>query len=198
MSVTFIIDIDTTIANNDHRASFLEKECIACLQKVGFEHRPTCKACGGTDHRITQGSWDKFLSVDLLRDDVPVEKAQTAIHRMRELHIPFHFITGRNEGLRQVTEDWLVEHFGWNSTKERLCMRAEAHKGMSASVYKERAFNELRQSIPALEHSSFIFMEDDPHVFRMYSKYGIVIKCPEGWDHWCPTPSTGHEPAFNR
>lgn len=197
MSTVFIIDIDTTIANNDHRAIFLEKECLGCSTKLGVEYRPVCPVCGGTAHVIAQAGWDKFLKPELLLQDSPEPKAQQAIANMRQHGIPFHFITGRNERLREPTETWLSEHFDWNSSRERLKMRTEAHKNTRASVYKEQAFKELVEEL-SLQDNSFIFMEDDTHVFRMYEKYGIVIRCPEGWEHWCPTPETGIEPVFKR
>jgi hypothetical protein len=32
----------------------------------------------------------------------------------------------------------------------------------------------------------FIFFEDDPHVFPVYDKYGLVIRCPQGYQHFMP------------
>jgi hypothetical protein len=194
----FIIDIDSTIADNDHRAGYLDKECIVCLSKVPTKHRTLCPNCGSEDHRITQSSWDKFLSPEAVMRDKPVKKAQEALFRMRELDIPFHFLTGRGENLRQVTEDWLGIHIARDPGREALVMRSEAYEGLPASVYKERALKELirDQDLPA--DSTFIFMEDDPHVFRMYQQYGIVVRCPEGWEHWIPEAATGSEPSFRR
>lgn len=197
MKTVFIIDIDTTIANNDHRAELLEKQCMVCLGPMDKVHRPTCKGCGSTDYKISQSSWDNFLSPELMRKDPPEEKAQDVIHRMRELGMEFHFITGRNERLREVTEEWLHEHFGHDPARESLIMRGPAHKNSSASSYKEDAFQQLKQE-RGLTDCAFVFMEDDPYVFRMYQRHGIVIKCPEGWEHWMPPPGTGHEPVWTR
>lgn len=193
----FIIDIDTSIADNEHRAHALHKECVNCLTTLGTEYRPSCPTCGGTDHRISQASWDKFLDPQLVAEDVPVAKAQDAIYKMRELGMEFHFITGRNSSLRKVTEKWLSEHFSWDSENEALIMRGPKDKSTPASVYKERALKQLIKD-KKLENCRFIFMEDDPYVFRMYQQYGIVIRCPEGWEHWMPEAETGHEPAWSR
>lgn len=197
MTVLFIVDIDTTIANNDHRAIHLEKRCVACGHIVGYEHRPSCPACGCTTHTVTQEGWDKFLNPSALLLDTPVVKAQQVLSKFDELDIPYHFITGRNEQLRNVTESWLSAHFNWNpNSPVQLRMRPEGNR-MRASEYKEFSFISLLNDLQE-DYHQFFFMEDDSHVFQMYAKYGIVIRCPEGWDHWCPAPATGLEPQLKR
>ena len=197
MKTVFVIDIDTSIADNTERAKLLDKECMVCLEKLGPGHRPKCPNCGSSDHKISQTSWDAFLKPDVMRLDTPVPKAQDAIYKMRELGMEFHFITGRNEGLRPVTEEWLQEHFGWAPARESLYMRGEENSNTAASVYKERALKSLIKE-RGLQDARFIFMEDDTYVFRMYQQYGIVIRCPEGWDHWMPAVASGHEPIWRR
>lgn len=193
----FVVDIDTTIANNDHRAELLEKECLVCLNPLPKDYRTVCEVCGSTDQRIQQSSWDKFLQPDLLLLDTPVAKAQDVLYRMRELYMEFHFITGRNEELREVTEKWLTQHFGWVRDREALKMRDSRHRDVASSVYKRDALRELIEE-KSLQDCRFIFFEDDPYVFRMYQQFGIVIKCPEGWEHWMPPAETGHEPTWRR
>lgn len=194
----FIIDIDTTIADNAHRAMLLERHCVACLTPV--EYRQACRNCGGTDTNIKQESWDAFLSPERCALDIPVQKAQHAIRRFREEGVEFHFLTGRNEGLREVTEEWLTKYFSYQPERESLIMRGDEHEGTPASVYKEQAFEQLvqTQGYDEPDMPMFFFMEDDPHVFKMYSKYGIVIRCPEGWEHWMPDHATDTEPKFKR
>jgi len=197
MKTVFVIDIDTSIANNDERAKLLDKECMVCLAKIG-EHKPDkCPTCGSSDFKVSQSSWDSFLSPSVMKTDTPVPKAQVAIRRMRELGMEFHFITGRGENLRKVTEEWLQEHFGWDPAREALYMRGIEDEGVAASVYKEGALKRLIKEY-GLQDSRFIFMEDDKHVFRMFQQYGIVIQCPEGWEHWVPDVASGVEPTWKR
>lgn len=196
MYTIFIIDIDTTIANNDHRAALLERECLVCLSRV--KGNAQCVNCGAHESKIVQSSWDKFLSPELLSKDTPVPKAQDAIYKMRSLGMDFAFITGRNESLREATEEWLAEHFGYDKTKEYLGMRQASDNG-AASVVKERLLKEFIEKRGLDLHKvRFIFMEDDPYVFRMYQQYGIVIRCPEGWEHWLPDAKTDLEPRWRR
>ncbi len=198
MKTVFVIDIDTTIANNDERAKLLERECMVCLSKIeDTKHRPTCANCGSSDHKISQSSWDSFLHPEVMKLDSPVPKAQAAIHRMRELGMEFHFVTGRNEKLRTVTREWMQQHYGWDPARESIIMRGDEDKDTRASEYKERALKHLIRE-RGLQDATFIFMEDDKHVFRMYQQYGIVIKCPDGWDHWMPEVAADEEPVWTR
>jgi hypothetical protein len=198
MKTVLIIDIDITIANTDERAKLLELECLVCLAKIEPNaHRPPCPNCGARDPKVKQSSWDAFLDPKLMRNDPPVPKAQEAIRRMKELGMEFHFITGRNEKLRKVTEEWLHEHFDWDSSSSSLYMRSEEEKNVAASTYKEGALRKLIQE-RGLQDSAFLFFEDDPYVFRMYQNYGIVISCPEAWDHWMPTTMEGSEPVWRK
>lgn len=193
MKTVFIVDIDTTIANNSHRAAGLEYECLVCLSKASGD---SCSSCGSTDTKVLQSSWDNFLDKDSMRKDKPVPKAQEVLARMRFFGMEFHFITGRNESLRTITESWLCEHFSYNASREVLKMRPIGNDD-TASVYKEHALKSLIME-QGLTDTTFVFFEDDPFVVRMYQKYGIVVKSPEGWEHWLPSPGYGVEPIHTR
>jgi len=188
-----IIDIDTTIANNDARALLLQKHCVVCggakpASTDKTAHCATC--CMPTENKVSQTSWDTFLSPDLVSQDVPVAKAQEVIKAWRASGLEIHFITGRNESLRLVTARWLKQHFGWDHAKEDLYMRSLEEEGIPASQCKEAAFLKLKAS-RGLDDCIFLFCEDDPYVFRMFSKHGMCLRCPEGWYHFCPESFSG-------
>ncbi len=191
-----IIDIDTTIANNDHRAELLQKHCVVCggAKQSGHHDKSWCPTCvSSTKDKVSQDSWDTFLRPDLVALDEPVRKAQDIIHHWRKCGLEFHFLTGRNEGLREVTEDWLKRYFGFDPSREALIMRSnESHGETPASKYKEWAFLKLVKD-RGLEDCIFLFCEDDPYVFRMYAKYGMCLRCPEGWEHFAPEHARGIE-----
>lgn len=193
-----VIDIDTTIANNDARAELLQKHCVVCGGPKTHEPHSTCPTCLiETADKIAQESWDTFLRPDLMALDKPERKGVEAIRRMRAHNIEFHFITGRNEGLREVTEEWLRQYVGWDPERESLVMRGQADRDTPASVYKERALKRLI-AMRDLHDAAFIFFEDDPWVFGTYAKYGICVKCPEGWDYFCPEAARSLENVWNR
>lgn len=194
----YIFDIDSTLANNDHRAELLQKTCIQCLHPAPQNHHDPCPNCGCTDHAISQSSWDEFLRPDLIAADAPIARGVAVVEKLRELGAEIHFLTGRNrKNCEAVTKDWLRKNVGWDESKERLCMRENEDRNLPASVYKERAFKRLKEEA-SLDDCLFFFFEDDPHVFGMYEKHGIVIRCPEGWDHFLPESARGPEAAWRR
>lgn len=196
--LVLIVDIDTTIANNNKRAELLQKHCVVCGGPKTHEQHSICPTCMvETDDKISQESWDTFLRPDLMALDTPVEKGVTALKRFRQHDVEFHFITGRNEGLREVTEEWLTKHVDWKREREELIMRSFAEGNTRASTYKENALKRLIEK-RNLHDCSFIFFEDDPWVFKMYSKYGICVKCPEAWDYFCPEAASSLEKVWNR
>ena len=124
--------------------------------------------------------------------DTPVAKAQDIIHHWRKCGLEFHFLTGRNEGLREVTEEWLKRYFSFDPSKEALKMRSLDQEEVPASKYKESAFLQLR-SERNLQDCIFLFCEDDPYVFRVFAKYGMCLQCPEGWEFLGPEAMSGVE-----
>ena len=198
MKTVYVFDIDSTIANNDHRAALLEKRCSVCLHSpVPQGHHQPCPVCGSTVSKITQSSWDAFLDADLVAKDAPIPRAIACLERLRSMGAHITFITGRNvRKMGPVTKAWLRDHAGWDEKSETLYMRQPDEEGMTASVYKERALQRLKDDLG--EECVFIFFEDDHHVFNLYNKHGIVVKCPEAWDFICPEGARGEEAAWAR
>lgn len=186
-----IFDIDGTLANHNHRAALLEKQCAVCLyEPMPVGHHASCPNCGGTVSNTKQESWDNFLKPELMLEDPPITVAVDVLHLLRKKGAEIHFITGRRRGLSgEVTEIWLREHCNWDPSKEHLIMREDENSGddlnhVPASVYKERAFKRLTDKIGT--EGVFLFFEDDPHVFEVYGKYGLVFRSPEVWNHLMP------------
>lgn len=171
-----IVDIDTTLANNDHRAALLTR---------------------GPDGHITRESWDEFLRTERLALDAPQKHACEVLDYMRSHNYGIVFLTGRSEMHREVTEAWLTVHMNWVRRYEPLVMRQSKHTGMSASQYKELAFKEFLDSYEVWS-STFLFFEDDPHVLPVWQKYGLVFKCPEAWEFMNPVPPSEKELAWSR
>ncbi len=195
-----IFDIDSTLADNDHRAELLEEYCVACLHRPFPKDVPNaeCINCGGTSAKITQESFDAFLEPELLAKDPLIPGALKVLEKLRSHDVEIHFITGRNEkNTGDVTKAWLRDHVGWDSSKEKLMMRQQEDSGLSASLYKERALQRLHKEAD-LEGALLVFFEDDPHVFNVYNKYGIVIQCPHAWDLLIPEGASAPERALRR
>jgi HAD superfamily, subfamily IIIB (Acid phosphatase) len=176
MPTVCIIDIDTTLANTDHRATHLVT---------------------GPDGKITQESWDAFLHPEALVLDPPQKHALDVLNWMRAHGYEVVFLTGRGEKLRSATEAWLSTHMGW-TVEESLYMRGQLLEGVPASAYKERMFvGHIKPSWP--DSTQFLFFEDDPHVLPMFKKYGLVFQCPQAWEFMNPPePPPKTESSWSR
>lgn len=175
-----ICDIDRSLANGEHREHLLQAHCNVCLAPKTTDYCPICKSI--TDSKIPQSAWDAFMAHDLLAKDTVYPDAQKFVAKVRGLGAKIFYITGRQENTRKVTEKWLQEAVG-RQDHEELVMRPDRGTAphSPASVYKEQAFLALRAK-HKLENEFFLFLEDDDHVIEnSYSKFGIVIKCPEAW-----------------
>lgn len=183
-----VFDIDGTLANHSHRAAILQKRCDVCLHEpMPVGHHVPCPTCGSTLSTPTQASWDAFLDSDLMSHDPVIQSGLEVLERLRELGAEIHYITGRqrsNSG--EVTEDWLKFNCGRREETEFLFMREpeDAQEDLPASQYKEKALGRLKAKIG--DDGIFLFFEDDPHVFPMYDRHGIVIRCPQGLQHFMP------------
>lgn len=171
-----VVDIDTTLANNDHRAALLTR---------------------GPDGHITRESWNEFLRTELLSLDSPQKHARDVLDFMRSKNFGIVFLTGRSEIHREVTEAWLQAHMNRAERYEPLIMRQAKHAGMAASQYKELAFKEFLDGYEVWS-STFLFFEDDPHVLPMWQKYGLAFKCPEVWEFMNPERPQHKELAWSR
>lgn len=200
----FVFDIDTTIANNDDRAKLLHPNCVVCgvpmTSSDGSAHQNTwfCSMCGGTDSKIQQAGWDAFMDEDAMLGDRPIPAAQEFMKRLRHYGANIHFITGRSERARTVTETWLSTHYQWDPNREFLLMRGKEHAGKPASVYKDSAINDLKTRLQD-PGGLYFFFEDDAYVFSMYAQHGIVLKCPEAFAYFNPPGlPRSLEKAWNR
>ncbi len=193
-----VIDIDTTLANNDHRAILLDKHCKTCELPMGSAHRSMCSSCGGTAFYTPQSKWDQFLDPDLMLKDTPVPHAVSVLEAMRQKNWWLVFMTGRNEKHRPATEKWLDTHMLRRPQSELVVMRPLECTSIPASIMKEKMFTDWRDA-HGLENAAFNFFEDDRHVLGMWQKYGMVFLCPQAWEYMNPeVDDRATEPAWKR
>ena len=160
MRTVAIIDIDTTIANNEHRADLLTRVCTKCAKpmggKRGQDKWPVCE-CGNTAYHAPPSSWEAFLHPEAVSKDTPQPHALDVINTMRKNHWYVTFMTARGERLRDVTEKWLNTHIN-RQVGEPLIMRPVNKDGVPSSQMKEQMFLDFRES-RGFEHSQFLFFD---------------------------------------
>lgn len=159
-----ICDIDGTIACSRHRAHFVE--------------RPT-------------PDWESFLNPALVAQDPVIPGAYEGLRRLTAIGADIVFLTGRNEGLRQVTEQWLDLNLGADIAKSLLVMRPLTDKESRASDYKRAALDKLRRHA-AYGHRRWLAIDDDRYLWGVYASFGaLVLKAPDCWSCLFPrSPET--------
>lgn len=164
-----VCDIDGTIANSAHRDHVIEGPIP---------------------------DWQKFVSPELVAKDAMVAGARHALNKLRSLEVAcFAFLTGRNEGLRAVTEKWLFDNLQgeeingghWGSRYDGrngvnfyhpLIMRPTGNEEVPTS-YKEKELIKLVVKYKPLVLMAF---DDDPYMNQVYERFNAVrFKGPEAW-----------------
>ncbi len=181
--LVLVLDIDATLADFTHREHLLRSYCVSCAA-AGSGY---CNYCGYDVFQTPLASWKAFTDPSLLSQDGVVPYAQEAIKQFQKFGADTHFITGRRQQARAVTQEWLTKHFGFDSTKNRLLMRESYNyddtnaRDVPASVHKERTFQKLLEICGYSGNELFYFFDDDVNVLPVYSKYGVAFKAPECW-----------------
>lgn len=132
----------------------------------------------------TQADWDNFLSPELVLTDNPIPKAIKYIKHVilngKAKNNHYLFLTGRNEGLREVTREWLKRQLGFPVDDSHLLMRPLDNNEV-ASEYKESQIKKFFQENP--EHYIGLAFDDDKHMQKVYLKYGFVhMLAPTCWE----------------
>lgn len=163
-----VLDIDGTIANNDHRAHHVDR--------ADDDKRPK--------------DWNEFLKPHLVAKDVLIEGVQRAMEHFQLLNYKIMFLTGRNDALREVTTRWIFEHLGIEVNEDRLVMRGVGNM-MTAADYKRESAQNLKSRFP---QETFLFIDDDKYSWAGYATVGLVLRAPECWDTIFPM-TTEAEPV---
>lgn len=151
-----VIDIDGTVANNDHRAHHVDNK--------------------------PKPNWEAFMQPHLVAKDTLVPGAKKAIEHFQELRYKVIFLTARHEGLRATTTQWIQEHLGLEVNDDTLIMR-NAGNMLKASEYKREQAQSLKTEHPM---EQFVFIDDDKYTWASYSDIGLVLRAPECWDSIFP------------
>ena len=141
----------------------------------------------------TQSSFDQFLKPELLLQDVPYAKGIRFVTKLLTQGAHVVFLTGRNEGLRSVTEQWLQEHLPL-SRYMKVLMRPQGDPRPASQVKEELFLSHVLSVYPG----DFVFIDDDLHVLKMFSDYGAVLHAPHCWDVLMPDFPETSEQALRR
>lgn len=147
-----VLDIDQTLADNEHRAHFVEKE---------------------------PKDWDSFFAIDRVFADPVVKGADRVMAQLVELKYDIVLLTGRTEDLRDVTMRWLLEKLNLAVPDTHLLMRPNGNM-LNATEYKREQILNFKHGLENRD-TGFVIIDDDASSGTALSSFGIVLKAPECW-----------------
>jgi hypothetical protein len=164
-----IVDIDICIADGRHRNYLVD--------------RP-------------DPDWKAYVSPENVVLDELVAGARHGLNKLDEMGWQIVFLTGRNEGLREVTTRWLTSKLGprfgrgWKLTKP-LMMRPHENQE-NASLFKDRQLLRIHENY---KPTAIMAFDDDQYMWPIYESYGAtVFKAPLCWLSLFPQPSQNLPP----
>ena len=164
-----VLDIDQTVSNNDHRAHLVE--------------------CATPD-------WPAFLAPELVIKDTLITGAKKGVNKLIKGNHKIVFLTGRNEGLRDVTKEWILKNLDIKVDHRTLLMR-KLDDLRTPSAYKRSQLSRLYYDYG--DPSQYIYIDDDLHCLKMAQEFGAVtLKAPECWGVLNVTPTLEAEKFWKR
>jgi predicted secreted acid phosphatase len=161
------LDIDSTIADGSHREHFLAEE---------------------------PPNWDAFIAPDEMAKDAIIPGAKAGVDYFRNINAPIVFVTGRNEGLRDITTKWILDNFGIVATPRNLLMRPLGNADKPSDV-KRRLLDKLVYDYPG----TWLSIDDDIYMADVFRDFGAIhLKAPECWALINPSGEGLPEEAFWR
>jgi uncharacterized HAD superfamily protein len=133
-----VFDIDGTVADARHRLHLID---------------------GSADH----DQWVRFF--DAAVDDPPLAEGVARAKQLAETH-DIVWLTARPERIREMTEDWLVQH---GLPTGRLLMLPEGEKKL-ARMFKLDTIRRLAE-----EHEITVVFDDDPRVIALLEDAKIPV-----------------------
>ena len=145
-----VFDIDGTLADCKHRLHYISRKL-----------HPTSKT----------KDYPAFYAASI--DDTPIEVMCDIAAACIEEYLPIAFVTGRPNSIREITNNWLVEHIAYEAGKRPLLMRMDNDYRPDTVVKVE-----LIQQLDDIE----LAFEDRPRVAQAYRELGINVALISGWE----------------
>lgn len=159
-----ILDIDGTLASCAHRVHLLgEVTFNETLNQNVYEHGK---------------NWDAFLNPEEVAKDTVIPGAQEGFAYFKQINANILFLTGRNENLRPVTEEWLFKHFGVKTNPKNLLMREGGDLRIPTEVKREH----LSRLVYTYGNQDWIAVDDDKYMQPVYIEFNaLTLLAPECW-----------------
>ena len=156
-----ILDVDGTLADASHRSHYVDGNVK---------------------------DWGKFLQPHLVLQDTVIEGAHRGYHHLNRIATKTLFLTGRNEGLRETTTQWLGTHFEVACSPRNLIMRPIGDNRVP-TVFKHEALCTIEDSLfwGGFNSETIMAIDDDKFMMKIYRDLGyITLFAPDCWKTMFP------------
>ena len=148
MTECVLVDIDGTLADCSHRIKFVQG---------------------------ARKDWKTFFRLDLVSRDRLIEPVAKTVLSLDSSGYSIIYVSGRNEALRETTEEWLARHGLWINPYQ-LFMRADGDYRSDVEVKSE-----LLDMIREEGWKPFLAIDDRSSVVSMWRSSGLVcLQAAEG------------------
>jgi len=169
MKKALIIDIDSTLANIDHRVHHVLRNCD-CVPK-GYVR--TSNFCTQKCNSRKPKDWDSFFAE--MKDDVPNLWCKQLIDLYSKNGYEVILVTGRPEKYKDITWDWLGKNRLAEFTTE-LYMRPDEEHDNDDEI-KKKIYHDHIEGVYDVE----FVIDDRPKVIRMWRSLGLTcLDCGDG------------------
>lgn len=139
-----IVDLDSTLANNDHRQKYLDW------------------FYSGNSVMSEAEAWDKFNAG--IPEDIPNKWCERIISAFSKTH-KIIILTGRGEDVRKTTAAWLYKFL---MPCHEMYMRDPSEYGDDSLEYKTRNLEVIME-----QYKVELAIDDEKRICKMFHEYGI-------------------------
>lgn len=149
MRKAIIVDLDSTLVNNDHRHHYI----------ADFY------SDDGTDNHVPESKKERWAKFNAEIPNDTLNEWCAEIMKMLDKKFFILIITGRGEDVRKATQKWLVKHLVYF---DEMFMR-DRRDFRASMVYKR----EVLEDNVLLKYDILFALDDDLTVCNMYYELGI-------------------------
>lgn len=158
-----LIDIDGTLSDFRHREHLVKT----------------------SDVKPDQKAWDLFIHPDMLYKDPAYPNCEKVLRYLGQTH-DLIFLTGRNQGLKDITIKWLWDKMGFIAILDVNLFMRPIGNADAPTVYKTK---QIEKIINGYNYPSTLAFDDDSYMHPVYLKFkAITFKAPDCWNVMLPDP----------
>lgn len=147
-----------------------------------FRHREHLATSGDGKTPPDQKAWDLFISPEMLYKDPPYPNCKEILSKLGRTH-DLVYLTGRNIGLADVTQKWILAKLGYLTILGINLFMRPLNSLDKPTDYKRKQIKEILR----VPYHSILAFDDDKYMHPVYQEFGaMTFKAPDCWNVMFP------------